>query len=430
MLATDSTLYRETTATVHPVPRAADGHPGATPRSTSRSRSSDEQAPGGAGGERGRDRVPAGAGWRRPLPAHPGFLRQLGLSQGPPRGRRVAGRGGAAGDRARRPASSSLVLQGPIRVIDWHFRFRGRHIHKYCHFFLFESPDGEPARRRDEGITACQWRPLEEALETLSYDNARGVLKRAGEMVRTLVAIGAGRSRPRTAAAARARRADAWPPSPRCSRAGPPCSRCAARCRQSGARASSPAATPAALRRVLERRLVDAVVLCPEPRRSPTSPSSGRAARRSRSWPTRRSGPTTASCSSPAGATRWRRVAVEGVDDPIVGDMVMRALDHRGAPPRAGRRAAHAPAHRAAPAGRLGRAVGEVERPVRTTDPRQAAQGEPGAPLPPVRRGRRAQSQAGDRPRPASPAPPSCSPTPASPSPPSCGCSTSPPPAT
>ena len=24
---------------------------------------------------------------------------------------------------------SHLVLQGPIRVIDWHFRFRGRHIH-------------------------------------------------------------------------------------------------------------------------------------------------------------------------------------------------------------------------------------------------------------------------------------------------------------
>src|SRR5262249_44605540 len=36
-----------------------------------------------------------------------------------------------------------LTLQGPIRVIDWHFRFRGRHIHKYCHFFLFESPAGD-----------------------------------------------------------------------------------------------------------------------------------------------------------------------------------------------------------------------------------------------------------------------------------------------
>jgi 8-oxo-dGTP pyrophosphatase MutT (NUDIX family) len=86
-----------------------------------------------------------------------------------------------------------LVLQGPIRVIDWHFRFRGRHIHKYCHFFLFESPDGEACPQLEEGITACQWRPLNEALDLLSYDNARGVLKRAGEMVRTLVAVGAGR---------------------------------------------------------------------------------------------------------------------------------------------------------------------------------------------------------------------------------------------
>jgi 8-oxo-dGTP pyrophosphatase MutT (NUDIX family) len=88
----------------------------------------------------------------------------------------------------------NLVLHGPIRVIDWHFRFRGRHIHKYCHFFLFESPEGDVCPQVDEGITACQWRPLGEALEILSYDNARGVLKRAGEMVRTLVAVGAGRA--------------------------------------------------------------------------------------------------------------------------------------------------------------------------------------------------------------------------------------------
>jgi 8-oxo-dGTP pyrophosphatase MutT (NUDIX family) len=87
-----------------------------------------------------------------------------------------------------------LTLQGPIRVIDWHFRFRGRHIHKYCHFFLFESPAGDASPQLAEGITACQWRTLDEALEVLSYDNARGVLKRAGEMVRTLVAVGAGRS--------------------------------------------------------------------------------------------------------------------------------------------------------------------------------------------------------------------------------------------
>ncbi|MEO8452629.1 MAG: NUDIX hydrolase [Gemmatimonadota bacterium] len=89
-----------------------------------------------------------------------------------------------------------LILHGPIRIIDWHFRFRGRLIHKYCHFFLFESREGEPAPQQDEGISACKWCPLDEALTTLSYENARGVLRRAGDMARTLVAVGAGRPRP------------------------------------------------------------------------------------------------------------------------------------------------------------------------------------------------------------------------------------------
>ena len=51
----------------------------------------------------------------------------------------------------------------------------------------------------DEGITACRWLPLDEALEALSYDNARGVLRRGGEMARTLVAVGAGRPQPQPA---------------------------------------------------------------------------------------------------------------------------------------------------------------------------------------------------------------------------------------
>ena len=89
-----------------------------------------------------------------------------------------------------------LRLHGPIRIIDWHFRFRGRFIHKYCHFFLFESTDGEPVPQADEGITDCAWLSLEGALTDLSYENARGVLRRAGEMARTLIAVGAGRSRP------------------------------------------------------------------------------------------------------------------------------------------------------------------------------------------------------------------------------------------
>jgi 8-oxo-dGTP pyrophosphatase MutT (NUDIX family) len=90
----------------------------------------------------------------------------------------------------------SLRLIGPIRIIDWQFRFRGRHIHKYCHFFLFESVAGETRPQADEGISACYWSSYEEALAQLSYDNARGILRRAAEMVRTLTAVGPGRTRP------------------------------------------------------------------------------------------------------------------------------------------------------------------------------------------------------------------------------------------
>ena len=80
-----------------------------------------------------------------------------------------------------------LVLHGPIKVIDWYFRFRGKTIHKYCHFFLFESRRGDPVPEEGEGITACVWHPLAEAREVVSYDNARDVLRQAAEMQQALV---------------------------------------------------------------------------------------------------------------------------------------------------------------------------------------------------------------------------------------------------
>jgi len=78
---------------------------------------------------------------------------------------------------------SDLVPHGHIRDIDWFFRFRGKLIHKACAFFLFESPSGDAEPQRDEGITACRWLPLEEALRVVSYANAREVLGAAGEML-------------------------------------------------------------------------------------------------------------------------------------------------------------------------------------------------------------------------------------------------------
>jgi 8-oxo-dGTP pyrophosphatase MutT (NUDIX family) len=74
-----------------------------------------------------------------------------------------------------------LVLGPQLGTIDWYFRARGRLIHKFCHFYLIESPAGETNPQADEGITACRWLPLQEALEVISYDNAREVLRRAAD---------------------------------------------------------------------------------------------------------------------------------------------------------------------------------------------------------------------------------------------------------
>ena len=78
---------------------------------------------------------------------------------------------------------TDLVLHAPIQEIDWFFRFRRRLIHKTCAFFLMESDAGEPCPQRDEGITACRWLPIETALRTVSYANAREVLTAAGQLV-------------------------------------------------------------------------------------------------------------------------------------------------------------------------------------------------------------------------------------------------------
>jgi 8-oxo-dGTP pyrophosphatase MutT (NUDIX family) len=72
----------------------------------------------------------------------------------------------------------------PVRElprIDWYFRDRGQLVHKYCHFFLMESATGEPRPQVEEGISACLWLPLAEAIRKVTYDNAREVLRAVGE---------------------------------------------------------------------------------------------------------------------------------------------------------------------------------------------------------------------------------------------------------
>ncbi|MDQ3555520.1 MAG: NUDIX domain-containing protein, partial [Gemmatimonadota bacterium] len=76
-----------------------------------------------------------------------------------------------------------LELGVRLQTIDWFFRFRGRLIHKFCHFYLIRSPGGTPIPQQEEGITECAWLALDEAVRTISYDNAREVLLgAAGEL--------------------------------------------------------------------------------------------------------------------------------------------------------------------------------------------------------------------------------------------------------
>jgi len=76
-----------------------------------------------------------------------------------------------------------LRVDGAIETIDWFFRFRGKLVHKVCHFYLMRTRHARTSPQRDEGITACRWARFEDATRLISYANARAVLLRAHDMV-------------------------------------------------------------------------------------------------------------------------------------------------------------------------------------------------------------------------------------------------------
>lgn len=78
---------------------------------------------------------------------------------------------------------ADLQLGPDLGTIDWHFRSRGRLIHKYCKFYLMRSRRGEPTPEIQEGISECRWLPVDEAIATVTYQNARSVLEIAAEIL-------------------------------------------------------------------------------------------------------------------------------------------------------------------------------------------------------------------------------------------------------
>lgn len=70
-----------------------------------------------------------------------------------------------------------LELGSKLVTIDWIFRARGRRVHKYTTFWVMYSRRGDPVPERTEGISACEWVPLDVAHERISYENASEVVR-------------------------------------------------------------------------------------------------------------------------------------------------------------------------------------------------------------------------------------------------------------
>jgi 8-oxo-dGTP pyrophosphatase MutT (NUDIX family) len=104
--------------------------------------------------------------------------------------------GEAPGDAALREVAEEtglgdLALGPEIGRIDWYFRAGGNLIHKFCAFYLMTSEVGDAVPEAGEGITECVWIPLDAAEERVTYENARGVVRKAREIVENGMGPGA-----------------------------------------------------------------------------------------------------------------------------------------------------------------------------------------------------------------------------------------------
>jgi 8-oxo-dGTP pyrophosphatase MutT (NUDIX family) len=72
-----------------------------------------------------------------------------------------------------------LELVAELGSIDWHFRQGEIVVHKFCSFFLMRSDGGDLTPQIAEGITECEWLPLEQAMRCVTYQNARAMIRAA-----------------------------------------------------------------------------------------------------------------------------------------------------------------------------------------------------------------------------------------------------------
>ena len=92
--------------------------------------------------------------------------------------------GAALREVAEETGLEDLRLGRELVTIDWYFRARGVHVHKFATFYLMYSDVGDPIPEKAEGISDCLWVPLTEADKKITYDNAGEVMRVAQRLLR------------------------------------------------------------------------------------------------------------------------------------------------------------------------------------------------------------------------------------------------------
>ena len=80
---------------------------------------------------------------------------------------------------------TQVELGPPLGTIDWHFSRKGDVVHKHCDYFLMTSSKGDTTPQVTEGITECRWLPVDEAIAMVEYENARQIVERAVDVLRS-----------------------------------------------------------------------------------------------------------------------------------------------------------------------------------------------------------------------------------------------------